>query len=72
MYKKVKDLGVNVRFNSNVTDISLDENFIIINKNEKIYFNNLIDGSGTNSLLRKKLNLKSEIGIGIKYWFKKK
>lgn len=67
LYQEAKNSGANIAFNSRVTEIG--ENYVLVNR-RKIFFEYLVGADGSNSLVRKKLGLKTRMEIGIQYWAK--
>ncbi len=67
MYKEAKNAGANIFLDSPATEIG--DNYVITN-GKKIFFDYLVGADGCNSIVRKKVGLKSCSGIGIQYWLK--
>ena len=65
MLKKVESSGTKVSFSSPVTKIG--KNFVLSN-NKKIYFDYLVGGDGSSSIVRKSLHKPSRKAWGMQYW----
>ncbi len=65
--QEAKKAGAEVLLNAKVDKI--EKNFVAITGKKKIYYDYLIGADGSNSLVRKYLNLKSEkVGVAIEYY----
>ncbi len=72
MFNETKKTNALIKFNSMVTEINILEKYLVVNNKDKYYFNYLVGADGANSIVRKKLNLNSKIGIGMQYFFEEK